>query len=156
MTIPAETELTAEARKAISDAFDTIEKNLPFLISLTPDERKGRVLMGDRNKPFVERTLEGAHIAPELLPRSIVVANIERQLALYRALSPVVARMTSLAEQIEDTHSQVGSEVYTQALEMYRHFKAAGRTEGLDELIDNMGKRFNGQGRKKKTPPKDE
>ena len=105
---------------------------------------------------FVERTLEGAHIAPELLPRSIVVANIERQLALYRALSPVVARMTSLAEQIEDTHSQVGSEVYTQALEMYRHFKAAGRTEGLDELIDNMGKRFNGQGRKKKTPPKDE
>lgn len=156
MTIPAETELTAEARKAISDAFETIEKNLPFLISLSPEERKGGVNMGDLNKAFVERTLEGAHIAPELLPRNIVVADLDRLLVLYRAMSPVVARTISLTEQLQDTHRQVGHQLCSQSLEIYRHFKAAGRTEGLDELIGNMGKRFNGQGRKKKTPPKDQ
>ena len=156
MTIPAETELTAEARKAISDAFDTIEKNLPFLRSLTPDERRGLMHMGDRNKAFVERTIEGAHIAPELLPRSIVIADFDRQLALYRALSPILARLISLSKLIEDTQDQVGDQLCSQSMEAYRYFKAAGRTEGLDELIDSMGQRFNGQGRKKKTPPKDD
>ena len=68
--------------------FDTIEKSLPFLVSLSPDERKTLLHMGDRNKAFVERTVEGAHIVPELLPRSMTLADIDRRLTLYRALSP--------------------------------------------------------------------
>ena len=155
MDIPMETELTADVRKAITDAFDTLEKNLPFLISLTPDERKSLKYLGDRNKAFVERALEAAHTAPELLPRSVVLADLDRRVALLRALSPIQARLGVLAEQIEDTRNFLGDQLCERSLEMYRYFKAAGRTEGMDELIDNIGQRFNGQGRKRKptTPP---
>ena len=156
MDIPADAEITADARAAILAAFDTIEKSLPFLVSLSPDERKTLLHMGDRNKAFVERTVEGAHIVPELLPRSMTLADIDRRLTLYRALSPIVARITSLSEQVQDTQDQVGDQLCTQSLEIYRYFKAAGRTEGLDELIGNMSRRFSGQGRRKKPAPEPE
>ena len=85
-----------------------------------------------------------------------MLANLDRRLSLFRALSPIVARLTNLSEQIEDTHDRIGDELCTQSLEIYRYFKAAGRTEGLDELIDNMSRRFSGQGRKKKPAPEPE
>lgn len=146
-------ELTDEAEAAVLAAFDTIEQHLPFLLSLTAEESRRLPRMGDRNTPFVQETLQVAHLAAEHLPRRFDLAEVDRDLALYRRFAPLCKRMESLGERMQDTCDVLSADLYLACLEAYRYLKAADRAEGLEALLDRVGRRFAGQGRRAAADP---
>jgi hypothetical protein len=50
--------------------------------------------------------------------------------------------MAKLLELVEDTQLLAGSEAYIAALEVYNSAHRTGKGSGLDDLIDQVGKRF--------------
>jgi hypothetical protein len=129
-------------RDAVIAAIKTIQEKLPFLADLTLDERKGMLKLGDKSMPFVKRAAEIATQNPDFLPRSFNVEDMKRDIALLEALQPITTALTQLQELVDDTTMLVGSEAYVAALAVYQYAKASGAGGALDDLVDDLGRRF--------------
>ena len=62
--------LSAEDIKEIKAAFATIQAKLPFLVTLSVDERRKLFKMGDKSLAFVNNSLIAAQSNKEILPAS--------------------------------------------------------------------------------------
>lgn len=115
---------------------------LPFLIDLTPDERRSLPKMGDKSRAFVSRCVQIAQQDDSFLPKKFNVAEFAEDHALSEALEPIRQQLAKLLELVEDTQILAGSEAYIAALEVYNSAQRAGKGSGLDTLIDQVGQRF--------------
>ncbi len=113
-------------RQAVMSALDTIRQKLPFLIDLTPDERRSLPKMGDRSRGFVSQALEVATQNMDILPRSFDPAEMRKDVELLASLTPIVTALSQLQELVEDTYLAVGSEAYTSALLVYQYARSGG------------------------------
>jgi hypothetical protein len=134
--------LSQADRQAVLDAINTIRTKLPFLIDLSPEERRTLPKMGDKSRGFVAQALEVAEQNPDILPRSFDVAEMRKDVELLSALSPVLAALSQLNELVDDTVMEVGSEAYAAALLIYQFARAAGKGSALDTALDGMAQRF--------------
>jgi hypothetical protein len=134
--------LSQADRQAVLDAINTIRTKLPFLIDLSPEERRSLPRMGDKSRGFVAQALEVAEQNPDILPRSFDVAEMRKDVELLAALSPVLAALAQLNELVDDTVMAVGSEAYAAALLLYQFARAAGKGSALDTALDSLGQRF--------------
>ncbi|MCA1558194.1 MAG: hypothetical protein LC731_06610 [Acidobacteria bacterium] len=144
--------LSAADQQAVLAAINTIREKLPFLVDLTPEERRTLPKMGDKSRAFVAQALTVATQNTDILPRSFDVEEMRKDYELVQALEPVMASLTQLQELIEDTYMAVGSEAYTAALAVYTYTRASGGSAALDGLLDAMGQRFARKTRQS-TPP---
>lgn len=134
--------LSQADRQAVLDAIDTIRQKLPFLIDLSPDDRRSLLRMGDKSRGFVAQALEVAEQNPGILPRSFDVAELRRDVELLAALSPVLTSLAQLNELVDDTHMAVGSEAYASALLVYQYARTGGKGSALDGALDALSRRF--------------
>jgi hypothetical protein len=134
--------LSQADRQAVLDALNTIRTKLPFLIDLSPEERKALPKMGDTGRGFVAQALEIAEQNPDILPRSFDVAEMRKDVELLDALLPVVTAFAQLNELLDDSYVAVGSEAYAAALLVYQYVRAAGKGSALDAALDALGQRF--------------
>jgi hypothetical protein len=134
--------LSQTDRQAVLDAVNTIRTKLPFLIDLSPEERRTLPRMGDKSRGFVAQALEVAEQNPDILPRSFDVSEMRKDVELLAALSPVLAALSQLNELVDDTVMAVGSEAYAAALLIYQFARAAGKGSALDTALDSLGQRF--------------
>ena len=144
-------------QQAVLAAIETIRQRLPFLIDLTPEQRRSLPKMGDKSRAFVSKALTVAQQNSNFLPRSFSVEEMERDVNLAESLQPILASLTRLNEQLSDTYTEIGSEAYSAALVVYQYARTSGEGESLEMLLDDMAQRF---ARKTKTtkpasPPKD-
>ncbi len=77
--------LSAADMKAIKDAFNIILKKLPFLVSLTPQERKSMFKAGPDSVSFVQNALTAAQDHPTILPASFDIPGFRKDVDLFRA-----------------------------------------------------------------------
>ena len=147
--------LTQADQQAVLAAVNTIREKLPFLIDLTPEERKALPRMGDSGRGFVAKALEVAEQNPDILPRSFDVAEMRKDLELLDSLLPVMTSFEQVNELLDDTCTAVGSEVYASALLVYQYVRAAGKGSALDDALDSLGQRFarKSRGASSNTPP---
>ncbi|MDH4444290.1 MAG: hypothetical protein QE267_04085 [Akkermansiaceae bacterium] len=129
-------------RKAVLDAFTTILTKLPFLVDLTPDDRRELPKMGDKSVAFVRKSVEMAQEGADYLPGAFDAAEFKSDMALYDALIPFLQKATKLQELLDDTLVLIGSDLYVAALDHYAAAKRSGDTGGLDGLMGELGKRF--------------
>lgn len=129
-------------QQAVLAAIQTIRQKLPFLIDLTPEERRTLPRMGDKSRGFVEQALQVAEQNPDILPRSFDVGEMRNDVELLSALSPVLNALSQLNELVDDTVMAVGSEAYTAALTVYQYARAAGKGSALDTALDGLAQRF--------------
>ncbi len=141
--------LSEADRQAVLDAFQTIQTKLPFLVSLSPEERRELPKMGDKSVAFVRKSVEMAQEGSDYLPGAFDSAEFKSDLAIYDALLPVIQKATKVQEMIEDTMTVIGSDLFVAALDHYAAAKRNGSTGGLDELMSVLGKRFS----RRSTPP---
>jgi hypothetical protein len=134
--------LSEADRQAVMSAIETIRQKLPFLIDLSPEERRTLPKMGDRSRNFVSQALEVATQNEDILPRNFDVEEMHKDVALLTSLAPVMLSLTQLQELIEDTYMAIGSEAYTAALIVYQFARASGKGAALDDVVDSLGKRF--------------
>jgi hypothetical protein len=76
---------------------------------------------------------------------------MRRDVELLQALQPLVVALTQLQELVDDTLALTGSEAYAAALTVYQYAKSSGQGSGLDDVVDDLGKRFARKSRG--TPP---
>jgi uncharacterized phage infection (PIP) family protein YhgE len=128
---------------AIKAAVATIQQKLPFLVSLTPDERKSLPKAGPNSLSFVENALQAAKNNPNILPGSFNATEFESDVDLFAVLTDVNTSIAQLASQIDDTRVAVGSEAMNEARQVYDYVKAAVKTTpGLKPVADQLAERF--------------
>lgn len=146
-----DTTVASDDYEDIMVALKTVREKLPFLIGLTPNQRRGLVRMGDKSRAFVEQSLDVAKKYPLLMPGNFDLQKAERDMQLFEALTLILLEVKQLEMLLEDTHGVAGSEVYASARTIYRSVKANGKGMGLDEVIADLGRRFRRSGRSGKS-----
>jgi hypothetical protein len=147
--------LSAADRDKILDLTNQINALLPFLTSLTTEEKRELPRMGDKSRAFVQASLALAEQDDSFLPRSFDVAEMRKDEDLYNAMTAVYTALAILFEKLQDTMMLTGSDLYVAALEVYDAAKRKGgsNTGGLDQLLDALGQRFARRAKKDENPP---
>lgn len=135
-------ELSQADQQAVLAAVNVIRQKLPFLIDLTPEERRSLPTMGNKRRGFVARALDIAEQNEGILPRSFDVAEMRKDVELLEALRPILTALAQLSELVEDTYMAVGSEAYTSALLIYQFVRSAGKGAALDSALETLGQPF--------------
>ncbi|BCL35238.1 hypothetical protein [Nostoc sp. MS1] len=135
--------LSPEDIKEIKAALQTIQNKLPFLITLSMEERRKLVKMGDKSLAFVNNSIMAAQSNPEILPASFNVGEFVCDYQLATTLNEILISMRQITEQVDDTLLAVGSETMTSSLTVYDYVKtAAKKTPGLKSVAEQLGERF--------------
>ncbi|MEH1997324.1 MAG: hypothetical protein V7L00_00840 [Nostoc sp.] len=147
--------LSPQHIQEIKAALQTVQKKLPFLITLSTEERRKLVKMGDKSLAFVNNSVTAAQSNREILPATFDVEELVRDYQLTTALTELLISIQQLSEQVDDTLMAVGSEAMTSSLTVYDYVKTASKkTPGLKSVAEQLGERFKviGKGKSAKTP----
>ncbi|MBW4541474.1 MAG: hypothetical protein KME43_20375 [Myxacorys chilensis ATA2-1-KO14] len=137
------TTLSDADRQAIKQAILLIQQKLPFLVTLSADERQRLYKMGDKRLAFVQNSLSAAQSNPNILPASFDLQGFSNDYQLATDLSELLMLLTQLTEQVDDTLLAVGSEAMSSSLTVYDYIKtAAKKTPGLKTIADQLGNLF--------------
>ena len=146
--------IAAADLQAVKDAFATILQKLPFLVTLSNDERKSIVKTGADSLTFVTKALSGAQANPTIFPGSFDAPAFQRDVDLFSALTELTTLANQVAEQIDDTRMAVGGEAMREAMQTYEYVKTGAKTNpGLKTLADELGERFKKSGSSTPPPP---
>lgn len=127
----------------IKAALQIIQKKLPFLITLSTEERRKLYKMGDKSLAFVNNSLSAAQSNRDILPASFDLDEFVRDYQLATTLTDLLLKLQQLTEQVDDTLMAVGSEAMSSSLTVYDYVKtAAKKTPGLKTLAEQLGERF--------------
>ena len=147
--------LSPQDIQEIKAALQTVQKKMPFLITLSNEERRKLVKMGDKSLAFVNNSITAAQSNREILPATFDVEELVQDYQLAAALTELLTSMQQLTEQVDDTLMAVGSEAMTSSLTVYDYVKTASKkTPGLKTVAEQLGERFKaiGKGKSAKTP----
>ncbi len=127
----------------IKNAIATIQTKMPFLVSLSTEERRRLYKMGDKRLAFVQNSLNAAQNNRGILPTSFDFEGYAKDCELARNLNDVMMALNQLTEQVDDTLVAVGSEAVSSSLTVYEYVKtAAKKTPGLKSVADQLGALF--------------
>ena len=148
--------LTDADKVIIKSKLDEIAALMPFLISLNKVLRKKLRKMGPKSVEYVNLCLQGALNFPAAMTVGFNTPEFKKDAALIAQILEIQVKMTGIMEQVNDTLMAVGSDAMIEADEVYGNLKlAAKRDTSAKTLVDEIAKRFKGQGKKKKpvVPP---
>lgn len=134
--------LSAQEISEIVNQLKTIHEQLPFLVGLTPQERRQMPKMGRKSQTFTTRALDMATQHADMMPRHLDVDEARRDLALFEALNPILQAVNHLKELLEDTQMLAGSEAYATARLAYNSAKVTGKNRGLDDVLEELSQQF--------------
>lgn len=141
--------------KAIKDAFAVVLEKLPFLVTLTAEERKSTFKTGPDRLSFVTTCATAAEANPTIFPASFDTAAFQKDVALFAVLTELGALVDSIASQIDDTRVAVGGEAMQQSSLVYKYVQTAAKTmPGLKPLTEQLGQQFQKAGKAKEPPAK--
>jgi hypothetical protein len=127
----------------IKQAIATVQKKLPFLITLSADERKRLYKMGDKRLAFVQNSLNAAQSNRNILPASFDLDGFASDYRLTSNLGELLMMLRQLTEQVDDTLMAVSSEAMGSSLTVYDYVKtAAKKTPGLKAIAEQLGTLF--------------
>lgn len=140
--------LTDEQMRKAKENIKNIEKDFPFLVGLTDQERNSLLGIDVNNKAFVEDALNAGRANPELLPRYISLENAENDLKLFEQMDEIIPILKQFLQKLTDTRLLAGSEAYMTSLMLYRLFTAAATAgmPGAEAVMKQLQPRFKKQG----------
>jgi hypothetical protein len=123
---------------------------LPFLLNLSTQNRKKYRKMGPKSVDYVNDNLAGAKQFPNALPKDFSIEEFSKDAVLIKQLYPLLVATQSLSEALNDTILALGSDSMKEADEVYSYLKLAAKTDSnAKTLVEQIGKRFKGQGKKR-------
>lgn len=140
-------ELTSEMVDEVKTLIDQIEKKLPFLLSLTADERTSFPKLSRENELFVEETVRAAEHNKAVLPQYINTEEMEKDLELFQQLSRIMVRLNHVHSKIKDTMHIAGAEALATALVTNNMFQIAAKmgVEGMDAVSARLTEIFSAE-----------
>ncbi|AFL85271.1 hypothetical protein Belba_2728 [Belliella baltica DSM 15883] len=127
----------------------------PYVIALTPDQRRTLPKMSDGTEPFVAKVVEYANDDPQFLPPFVDKGEFDKDWRAISGLLPLYRLCNQIADNLSDTTMLAGSEAYVSALSYYNSVKQAAKVNVPDAkaIYEDLRKRFNGQGRRSPNAP---
>ena len=121
-----------------------IRSQLPFLIQLTPAERREGWWIGEKSAEFVKRSYAIAGANRSLVPPWLDFNEWERDMEIWTKLEQIEREIKSLTEAIEDTRMAAGSDAIQHALVFYGALKQQKQANvpGVDTYIEELKWRF--------------
>ena len=136
--------------QAVKNAFALIGQKLPFLTSLTVDERRAIFKAGPGSLAFVQNALTAAQNFQQVLPQTFDLAAFQRDVTLFALLTELNTDAESLTSQIDDTRMGVGGEAMRAATQIYKLLQASEDTvPGLKTVVEQLSERFQRAGKTK-------
>ena len=105
---------------------------------LTPDEVRRIVKMGDQTEQFCRQTALVLEQNQHVLPPTLDLADMKRDMAAYELLRPRLLRLKEILARVEDTQMALGSDIMVAASDGYALMKMFGKAEGLSALQESM------------------
>lgn len=119
-----------------------LQQQMPFLIGLSRDERARLAKIGDRTRPFVDGAMATALANPGLVPRSVDLDHLQARTSTLEHLGEIKRTLAQLLEQVVDTETQLGSDLYAVARSVYSVMKSPVTVPGLNDQKDRLSLRF--------------
>lgn len=134
-----------EVENSVKQKIRAIQTELsPYVISLTPDERRELPKMSDKTQPFVEKALDYAVTAPQFAPPYMDVEGLVKDMKVHSQLTTLLREVRKLFDNLDDTVMEAGAESYMCALTYYNSSKMAAKMDVPDakSISEDLGKRF--------------
>lgn len=138
--------LSDEDVASVQAALATIRGALPFLVTLSGQERKELPRMGPKSIGFDEKCTTYMANRVEFMPGFVDPAEVTKDRALRTQLLRFAAELETLAGSVDDTVQLVSSEVWLADLAYYQSVREAahrGRDRAQD-IYDDLSPRFPG------------
>lgn len=136
-------------RDAAKAAIATAKSKMPFLISLSEDEKKGKRRMGQKSVEYVKLNLRGVqNFSQYIPPASMDAAEFAKDVNLTSQLWEVRIVLASLLEMVDDTITAASVDCMKTADLVYNYLKTAAKNDAaVKALVEDIAKRFEAQRR---------
>ncbi|MBB6328254.1 hypothetical protein FHS59_003897 [Algoriphagus iocasae] len=116
----------------------------PFLIALTPEDRRTILKMSDGTRPFVEKVMDYVVSEPQFLPPFLPVEEMQKDWKAVNGLDPILKAANLLCDNLSDTVMLAGSETLEGGLGYYNTTKYAARLNAPNAkgIYEDLKKRF--------------
>ncbi|PSJ71558.1 hypothetical protein C7N43_38720 [Sphingobacteriales bacterium UPWRP_1] len=128
-----------------------IKARMPFLINLTPNEKKSFLRLGRSNRAFIEQCLNHINNNPILQLPFIDIPEWQNDWEVFKRLDNLHREIQSLEEAVNDTRLALLKECMIQALAFYRGAKSAAlqNVPGTDSIVQDLHAFFPASGSKR-------
>lgn len=137
--------------EAIDGALAVLEAKLGILITLSADERRKAIKMGDKSEVFCRQTELVLRQNPGIVSGNFDLAGLQQDIVALDALRPLQQRLRTLIDRTDDTELALGSDIMSASFDGYALAKVGGKGTALDTLRDAMQTRLS---RKPRAPAK--
>ena len=122
---------------------------VPYMLALTPAERRELPKMGEKTIGFVEKAYDFARQNPNLVPPYLDLDAFGVDFSDAHGLWTLLNSVQQLEETIDDTEMTAGSEAYQAALVFYKSVKMAAAQDipGAKAIYEELKTRFPQGGR---------
>jgi hypothetical protein len=142
--------ITQEDYDKAMDYINHARDFFPFLINLSKIERKTMRKMGSKSVDYVQDCLTGGKQFENSLAKDFPMIEFQKDAVLIRQLFAVALLVNAFAEGLNDTLMALGADCMAESDEVYATLKrAATKDANAKSLVDQISKRFAGQGKKK-------
>jgi hypothetical protein len=140
---------TIAEKQTLLTKINDVKTQLPFLVSLTIDERKKLRKMGPKSVAYVQQCVAGAKAFPNELKKNFDASELEKDYNLIYNLLDVQIALQSLLESVNDTMMAGGIDAMEAADEVYDSLKSSAKKDAnVKEMVKLIAERFKGQGKK--------
>jgi hypothetical protein len=147
--------MTAADVAAILAAINTVRTKLPFLVSITTQERKELPKLGDKSMGFDAKCESYMASNPEFLPGFVDPAEVGKDRTVRDQILKFWPQLQTLCEAVDDTLMVVNSELWMADLSYYQNVRQATKRgrDGADVIFNDLKDRFPGGSPQPATPP---
>jgi hypothetical protein len=127
----------------------------PYMLALTPAERRELPKMGEKTIAFVEKAYDFARQNPNLVPPYLEVDAFGIDFSDAHGLWTLLNTVQQFEQSIDDTEMIAGSEAYQAALVFYKSVKMAAAQDvpGAKAVYEELKTRFPRTGRRRSVHP---
>ena len=132
-------EISAADALAVEQLLTQVKEKLPFLITLSPEQRQYLTKSGNTYKPFIDKALEVINQYPQIFLELFDKEEFKRDADLVKTLEPILLKMKSLTDALEDTVTALKSDSMVAALEVYSNVQGSkAKVPELNIVFDEM------------------
>lgn len=115
-------------------AIERINSLLPNLVSLSKEQLSSLPKVSYKNVDFIHEVLVMAKENPELVPSSIDIPEIKKDMQLIKSISKILMPLKQLEKKLEDSVLLAGSEAYVPSLAIYNSIRTRKNKTSLEKV----------------------
>ena len=142
-------ELSEQDLGDVLQAIATIRQKLPFLVLLSPGDKKATAMLDEGRAPFALKAVDYASREVAVSPNPQLLVEAKKDLDVYNKLQTVERELSRLNEMVSDTRMLAGAELYQFARVAYKMSKIAAslNVPGTKSIVDDLGRLYATQGK---------